>query len=81
MTTNVTDISEYRDRKVVQGLSDQRLKDRITLVQGQLKGWDNPRLQAFYEPMAFPEGFDPVQHPEDNIQLLEEEYARRNLKD
>lgn len=81
MTNNVTDITEYRNRKVLTELSDQRLKDRITLVQGQIKGWDNPRLQAFYEPMAFPNGYDPARHPEDNIELLEAEYARRNLTD
>ncbi len=74
----VVDIKAYRDRKTLARMSTTQLQDRILLVRAhQEDGWASPQLQAAMMPITFPNGFDPTNHPEDNLELLEEEYVSR----
>ena len=79
MTAKITSMLAFRAKRDLARRSDDWVRDRIIIVKGQLNGWDNPNMQAAYFDMSFPYGFDPDNHPEDNLHLLEAEAERRGL--
>ena len=80
MTATITNMLEFRAKRDFARRSDEWVRDRITIVQGQITGWDNPTMQAAYFGMSFPNGFDPDNHPEDNLELLTREAQTRGLE-
>ncbi len=90
MTATITDINEYRTRKYGMDEVDRTLyfkswtNDRIQkqyelleyIRQGldPLTDMDTPAVR-----LAFPSGFDPANHPEDNIDTVYAEGVRRGV--
>jgi hypothetical protein len=88
----VTDINEYRAKKAGLGpmthidpryfvdWSDDRIRTRYTLLKHIAAGLtdihttDHPLVRS-----AFPEGYNPELHPEDNMKLVYEEGVRRGV--
>lgn len=50
--------------------SASQLADRLTVLQRYEDGWDSPTMGAALAPLAFPNGRDPDNHPEDNLERV-----------
>lgn len=75
----VTHMSEYRQRKGVAEFStwtDHKVETRHELLRMVAKhgGAEDPQLS-----FVFPNGFDPENHAEDNIELVFQEGVRRGV--
>ena len=78
MNAIITNMLEERAKRAFEGWSRAQLEDRAHVLVQYEEGWDNPALGETLRNIAFPRGFDPVQHPEDNIDLLHAELGRRD---
>lgn len=89
MTAIVTDLDEYRARKMqdaavsvaLSGLTDRQVTTRIVVMDKVLKGdivLDT--VPSFVYDNIFPKGYDPANHPEDNLAALRNEATRRGLE-
>jgi len=58
--------------------TDSELEDRMVVLNRFEQGWDSKTLGAAMHSLAFPHGFDPATHPEDNLQLVAMELLRRH---
>lgn len=85
MTAIISNIEDYRKAPVTdatfQFWTDNRFRTRMTLLeQIAEKG-----IEALGDPehdmvkACFPKGFDPIKHPEDNIDLVRAEGVRRGV--
>jgi len=89
MTAIITDINEYKARKGIgeaaqvdyfSGWSDKSIKARHKMLGFIEKGFTE--LIDMSQPvprMSFPNGFDPENHPEDNINAVRAEGVRRGV--
>lgn len=85
----ITDINEYRARKetnsaaavvAFSGLSDTWLKMRYKVLLHVENGvYDPYDTSDKLAQIAFPNGYDPVNHPEDNFELVLGEMERRGV--
>jgi hypothetical protein len=84
MTAVVTDINEYRRKKegknIFASWTDDMVRARYKLLVAINEGWDeltddsNPLVRA-----SFPNGFDPVNHPGENLEAVAAEQLRREV--
>lgn len=85
MTAIISNIDDYRKAPVTDATfrnwTDNRFRTRMTLLeQIELKG-----IEALGDmghsivKVCFPNGFDPANHPEDNIDLVRAEGVRRGV--
>lgn len=79
----ITDINEYRKSKegsVLSKWSDTKLKTRYALLK-QIEDGANYLTDSSHPLVvrAFPNGFDPENHPEENIGLVREEAVHRGV--
>jgi hypothetical protein len=87
MDAVITDINEYRTRKTgatnIEYFSDwpdDHLITRLELLQFIEDGHDFLIDMSQAVPrMSFPNGFNPAEHPEDNIEMVRGEAARRGV--
>lgn len=79
----VTDLAEYRARKEgspLQSYSDAKLQTRYTVLEHVENGADYlTRQDNALSRMQWPRGFDPERHPEDNIDAVRLEAAKRGV--
>lgn len=80
MTSNVTDIKPYQDRKVLERMGDDRIRSRYNFLHSvRDMGPDyDPNKDGQIKDL-FPRGFDPENHPEDNIDAIFAEGVRRGV--
>lgn len=57
--------------------SDFLVDQRVTVLRQYADGWDNPAFGEMMRPQAFPNGFDPDLHPEDDLEFMVAEQERR----
>lgn len=89
MDAVITDINEYRATKQQREVTnsgyfsnwpDDHLITRLELLQFIEEGHDFLIDMSQAVPrMTFPNGFDPAEHPEDNIEMVRSEAARRGV--
>ena len=77
MNAIITNMLEERAKRVFKDWTRPQLEDRITVVAQFIDGWDNPAFGEMFRQIAFPQGYDPALHPQDNIDLLHAELQRR----
>lgn len=54
-----------------------QLADRVTVLERYRTGWDSPWLGDALRAAAFPNGEDPVNHPEDSLEAVSEALRQR----
>lgn len=85
MTAIISNISDYQRPKVTEKTfkfwSDNRFRTRVELLeQIKLRGIEyfGSQQEALLQ-SCFPNGFDPRNHPEDNLEVVLAEGARRGV--
>lgn len=81
----ITDLTEYRLSKKAEAFSewsDSRVKARVGLLQviakSGLSAFGDTGPKSMFA-LAFPNGFDPLNHPEDNLKAVTVEGVRRGV--